>query len=131
MTNLDKNQTGNEVVEEVANVSTLAVPEENETKQKSGTYVHKFKKTFEYEGNKYETINFYFDKLRGVDIIAVEDEMAALNKYVLTPEISSEFLIKVAARAGGIGSDAIARMPIGDFMAIKNAARGCLMSLGL
>lgn len=95
-----------------------------------GVYVHKFKKPFEYEGNKYTSITFRFDELKGKDMIAIENEMTAQNEIVFAPEISASFLCRMAAKAGGIGSDVIEAMPIGDFSKIKNAARNFLLSAG-
>jgi len=98
--------------------------------QQKGTYVHKFRTPFEYEGKKYETLNFYFDKLKGKDVISIETEMQAMNEYVLAPEISSSFLCKMAAKAAGVGSDVIENMPMGEFSKIKNVARNFLISAG-
>jgi hypothetical protein len=101
-----------------------------ETQENKGTYVHTFKKPFEWEGKTYETLNFYWDKLTGRDMIAIENEMQAMNEYALAPEISAGFLCRMAAKAAGIGSDALEGMPIGDFSKIKNAARDFLISAG-
>jgi hypothetical protein len=102
-------------------------PVKQETK---GTYVHTFKQPFKWEGKEYETLNFYWDRLTGRDMIAIENEMQAMNEYALAPEISSGFLCRMAARAAGIGSDALEGMPIADFSRIKNAARDFLISTG-
>jgi hypothetical protein len=95
-----------------------------------GIYVHAFKKTFEYEGKTYEALTFYWDRLTGRDMIAIENEMLTMNEYALAPEISSSFLCRLAARAAGIGSDVLESMPISDFGRIKNAARDFLISTG-
>ena len=102
-----------------------ATPETN-----AGTYVHNFKKPFKYEGNTYTSITFCFDDLKGKDMIVIENEMTEQNEIVFAPEISASFLCRMAARAGGIGSDAIEAMPIADFSKIKNAARNFLISTG-
>ena len=34
----------------------------------SGEYIHKFKKPFEYEGKRYETLSFNFNRLVGRDM---------------------------------------------------------------
>jgi hypothetical protein len=95
-----------------------------------GVYVHSFKKPFKYEGNTYTSITFRFDELQGKDMIAIENEMTGQNEIVFAPEISASFLCRMAARAGGIGSDVIEAMPISDFSKIKNAARNFLISTG-
>jgi hypothetical protein len=96
----------------------------------TGVYNHKFKKPFEYEGNKYATINFNFEKLTGRDMIAIENEMQANNEYALDPLLSRNFQSKMASKAGGIGSDALEAMPIQEFNRITNAARNFLIDSG-
>ena len=97
---------------------------------KVGTYVHKFKKPFVYEDVKYQSINFYFDRLTGGDLIAVENEMHANSEIAFEPSMSRSFLCKMAAKAGSIGADAIEAMHVADFMQITNAARRFLTSSG-
>jgi len=106
--------------------------EKNEKSEKgsAGVYVHKFKKPFEYEGKKYETLNFYFDRLTGNDVLKIESEMQANNDYALAPEISKAFQCKMAARAASVGSDIIENMPFQDFNKITNAARRFLLDTG-
>lgn len=117
------------------NVTTIT-PETGVTEEKApetkveGVYVHTFKKPFKYENNTYTSITFKFDDLKGKDMIAIENEMTGQNEIVFAPEISASFLCRMAARAGGIGSDVIEAMPIADFSKIKNAARNFLISTG-
>lgn len=70
---------------------TVDFSEKKEEKEKSGNYTHTFKKPVEIEGQKYTSMTFYFDRLTGEDIEAIEEELQDQNKYVLTPEISSAF----------------------------------------
>ncbi|SHG90442.1 hypothetical protein [Tepidibacter thalassicus] len=119
--------------EEIKNVNveaTEAGTEVNISKEKNGVYVHEFKKPFEYEGKKFETLNFYFDKLTGKDMIAIETEMQAMGEYALAPEISRGFQCRMAAKAGNIGADALESMPLPEFNKITNAARDFLISSG-
>ena len=95
-----------------------------------GVYVHKFKKPFEYEGKKYTTLNFYFENLTGRDMISIETEMQARNEYAIDPLLSRNFQSKMAARAGGIASDALEAMPIREFNKIASATRNFLISTG-
>lgn len=104
--------------------------EKKEGKEKPGNYTHTFNKPVEIEGQKYTSLTFYFDKLTGEDIEVIEEELQDQNKYVLTPEISSAFQTMLAARAAKIPADAIRRLPIRDYMAIKNKARNFLINLG-
>ena len=79
----------------------------------------------------YDKLTFDFEGLLGSDMIAVENEMAAVGEYVLSPEISTSFLSKMAARAAGVGSDLIEHLPIRDFGKIKNKSRDFLVTTGL
>lgn len=94
-------------------------------------YTHVFKKPFEFEGKIYDKLTFDFESLLGADMIAVENEMAAVGEYVLSPEISTSFMSKLAARAAGVGSDLIENLPICDFGKIKNKSRNFLVKTGL
>lgn len=101
-----------------------------EEKEKSGTYTHNFKTPVKIEGKEYKSLTFYFDKLTGEDVEAIEEELQDQNKYVLSPEISSVFQSMLAAKAAGVASDEIKRLPIRDYMAIKNKARNFLLNMG-
>lgn len=117
----------NKAITEVKGTEVTNVVAEPENE---GVYVHNFKKPFKYEGNTYTSITFRFNELQGKDMIAIENEMTAQNEIVFAPEISAGFLCRMAAKAGGIGSDVIEAMPISDFSKIKNAARNFLISTG-
>ena len=117
-------------LEKAQKTGTVDFSEKKEEKEKSGNYTHTFKKPVEIEGKKYTSMTFYFDRLTGEDIEAIEEELQDQNKYVLTPEISSAFQSMLAARAAKIPADAIRRLPIRDYMAIKNKARNFLINMG-
>ncbi len=95
-----------------------------------GVYTHTFKKPFEYEGKTYEELTFNFGKLKGRDMVAIENEMQGLSEYALAPEISTSFQSKMAAGAAGIGSDVLEAMPLKDFNKITGAARRFLLDSG-
>lgn len=97
----------------------------------TGVYVHEFKKPYTYEDKTYTKLVFDFEKLIGDDLVAIENEMAAVGEFALSPEISTSFLYRLAARAAGVGSDVIAHLPIRDFGKIKNKSRDFLVSTGL
>ena len=61
---------------------TVDFSEKKEEKEKSGNYTHTFKKPVEIEGKKYTSMTFYFDRLTGEDIEAIEEELQDQNKYV-------------------------------------------------
>ncbi len=101
-----------------------------EKEDTSQNYTHVFKAPVEIEGKQYKSMTFYFERLTGEDIEAIEEELQDQNKYVLTPEVSSVFQSMLAARAAGVGADEIRRLPIGDYMKIKNKARSFLIDAG-
>lgn len=97
----------------------------------TGAYIHKFQKPYTYEDKTYTELTFDFEKLLGEDLVAIENEMAAVGEFALSPEISTSFLYRLAARAAGVGSDVIVNLPIRDFGKIKNKSRDFLVSTGL
>lgn len=105
---------------------------EDKKKEKvaSLNYTHTFSEPREIGGKKYTKLTFYFDNLTGEDIEAVETELQDQNKYVLSPEISSAFQCILAARAAKVPADEIRRLPVADYMKIKNKARDFLISAG-
>lgn len=106
----------------------VAVVTDSDTPQ--GAYVHKFQKPYTYEDKTYTELVFDFEKLIGEDLVAIENEMAAVGEFALSPEISTSFLYRLAARAAGVGSDVISNLPIRDFGKIKNKSRDFLVSTG-
>lgn len=88
-------------------------------------------KPFEWEGKTYTEFVFDFEGLKGADLIAVEDEITMDGSYIITPEISTPYMAKLAARAAGVGSDVIENLPVRDFIAVKNMARDFLISTDL
>ncbi|MCM1374070.1 MAG: phage tail assembly protein [Muribaculum sp.] len=122
--------TENEEMQQAQKTGTVDFSAKKEEKEKSGNYTHTFKTPVEIEGKKYTSLTFYFDKLTGEDIEAVEEELQDQNKYVLSPEISSAFQSTLAAKAAKVPADEIRRLPVRDYMAIKNKARNFLINLG-
>ena len=106
----------------------VAVVTDSDTPE--GAYVHEFTKPYTFEEKTYTRLVFDFEKLIGDDLVAIENEMAAVGEYALSPEISTSFLYRLAAKAAGVGSDVIAHMPIRDFGKIKIKSRDFLISTG-
>lgn len=115
-------QAAEETKEEVKVVTDSDTPE--------GAYVHEFTKPYTFEEKTYTRLVFDFEKLIGDDLVAIENEMASVGEYALSPEISTSFLYRLAAKAAGVGSDVIAHIPIRDFGKIKNKSRDFLISTG-
>lgn len=96
-----------------------------------GMKVYILLNAFEWEGKTYTEFKFNFEGLKGRDLIAVEDEITMDGSYIITPEISTPYMAKLAARAAGVGSDVIENLPVRDFIAVKNMARDFLISTDL
>lgn len=109
---------------------TVDFTKKQEEKKQSQNYTHTFKEPVKIEKEEYSTLTFYFDKLTGDDIEAIETELQDQNRYILSPEISSTFQSMLAARAARVGSDVIRGLPVKDYMKIKNKARDFLLSAG-
>lgn len=116
--------------EQAAEETKEAVKVVTDSDTPEGAYVHEFTKPFTFEDKTYTRLVFDFEKLIGDDLVAIENEMAAVGEYALSPEISTSFLYRLAAKAAGVGSDVIAHMPIRDFGKIKNKSRDFLISTG-
>lgn len=123
-----------EMKQELAEAQRTGVVDMSDKKagkeKKNPNYTHTFSKPVEILGKKYKTLTFRFEDLTGADIEAVEQEMQDMGKYALSPEISSIFQSMLAARAARVGSDEIRRLPVADYMKIKNKARDFLTGMG-
>ena len=105
-------------------------PQDKPADAHSMNYVHTFNPPVEITGTQYKSLTFYFERLTGEDVEAVELELQQRNIIVLDASISSAFQCGIAARASGIGADEIARLPLRHYLKIKNAARDFLVAVG-
>lgn len=127
-----------EIVAENNKEAFTAQEEEMQVSNENDVYIHRFKKPFKctikqgkmMEEKTFQTLNFYFGRLTGRDMINIENEMQAMQEYALAPEISRSFQCKMAAKASGISSDVLENMPLNEFNKIANAARGFLLNTG-
>ena len=126
MEDIKKEENKQEVAEETKGKITVVT--DSDTPE--GAYVHEFTKPYTFEDKTYTRLVFDFEKLISDDLVAIENEMAAVGEYALSPEISTSFLYRLAAKAAGVGSDVIAHLPIRDFGKIKNKSRDFLISTG-
>ena len=99
-------------------------------KPQSMNYTHTFTEPVEILGKKYTSLTFYFENLTGDDVELVEQELQQRNIVVLSAEVCSPFQIGIAARAAGMPSDELSRLPLREYMKIKNAARNFLVAVG-
>ena len=119
-----------EEMKEAQKTGIVSMEDKKKEKKTSLNYTHTFKAPGEINGEKHKALTFYFEKLTGEDVEAIEEELQDKNKYVLTPEVSSVFQTMLAARAAGVGADEIRRLPLGEYMKIKNQARSFLIESG-
>lgn len=119
-----------EEMKEAEKTGIVNIADKKKEKKSSLNYTHNFKTPVEIEGQQYKSMTFYFEKLTGEDVEAIEEELQDQNKYVLTPEVSSVFQTMLAARAAGVAADEIRRLPLGEYMKIKNQARSFLIESG-
>ena len=100
-----------------------------EAKSAIGGYTHTFKKPFSWQGNEYTSLHFDFENLTGRDMINIEKEIAMTEGVnVIVPALSTPFLLAMAARACGLGADALQNMAISDANAIRSKARNFLLN---
>lgn len=89
----------------------------------------KLKKAVEYDGETYEKLTFDFGKLTGEDAQNIEEELAALGKTPIAAALSTDYLIRMAAKAcrEPIGADLFGKLTLPDFERIKTRARSFLL----
>ncbi len=92
-------------------------------------YVHALKKPFEFEDFSYNTLTFDWGALTGRDAEAIESELQAAGKLVISPEFSGAYLMLMAARAcrEKLPSDGFAALPLADYNRIRSRARSFLL----
>lgn len=71
-----------------------------EVVERPGNYTHHFSEEQTFGDKKYKTLTFYFNNLTGSDIEAIEEELTAQSKYIISPEVSSLFQGMLAAESG-------------------------------
>lgn len=106
------------------------VPEAEEKEvQTPGVYKHTFNKPFVFEDKEYTELTFDFNRLKGESAMSVERELNALGIVLLQPEISTEYLVRMAARActEKVSFDIFNKLPLRDCIAIKNKTRNFLL----
>ncbi len=107
----------------------LEVAREEARKSDVALFEIEFKKPVKYNGKEYSKLSFDFEKLTGRDGLAIEEELQMMNKTVIVPAFSGEYLVRMAARActEKIGADIFDYMPIKDYNRIRSAARSFLI----
>lgn len=103
-----------------------------EKQKEQELYKLEIKKPVEYDGVTYTSLEFDFDALTGDDALNIDEELASLGKSAPVAAFSTEYLIRMAARActSPIGADFFRKLSIVQFEQIKNKARSFLLSAG-
>ncbi|MCI8921124.1 MAG: phage tail assembly protein [Acutalibacter sp.] len=83
--------------DEMEQVSQVEAALENATDP--GTYTHRLKKPFTFDGKTVEEMHFDFDSLTGADTLAISAEMNRRFKNLVLPHLSWEFMTLMAVRA--------------------------------
>lgn len=94
-----------------------------------GGYTHRFKKPFVWEGKEFKVLHFDFGSLTGKDMMSIEKEISITEGMtILSPGMSGVFVLYMAAKAAGIGYDALMGMPINEVNTIRTKARNFLLA---
>lgn len=88
----------------------------------------KLEMPFTYEDKTFEEITMDFGRLTGMDAIAIEEELEAVQHTVTYPLGDGAYIRMVAARASGIAEDVFIAMPIRNYVAILHAVRMFLVT---
>lgn len=107
-----------------------AVVTDSDTKIPKGAFVLTLDKPYTYEDKTYEKFVFDFEGLTGSDLVDIETEMTAVGEFALSPEISTSFMCRMAAKAAKVGSDVLLHLPIREFAKVKNKAQNFLIGTG-
>lgn len=107
-----------------------AVVTDSDTKIAEGAFVLTLAKPYTYEDKTYEKFVFDFEGLTGSDLVDIETEMTAVGEFALSPEISTSFMCRMAAKAAKVGSDVLLHLPIREFAKVKNKAQNFLIGTG-
>jgi len=124
----DIKRTGNK--QEAAEETKAEVAAVTDSDTQKGAYVLTLAKPYTYEDRTYKKFVFDFESLIGEDLVDIETEMTAVGEFALSPEISTSFLYRLAAKAAKVGSDVILHLPIREFGKVKSKAQNFLIETG-
>ena len=91
---MQKETTTKDEMEQVSQVEAAL-----ENAPDPGTYTHRLKKPFTFDGKTVEEMHFDFDSLTGADTLAISAEMNQRFKNLVLPHLSWEFMTLMAVRA--------------------------------
>lgn len=115
--------------EENAQSEVISSENIDTTEEKTpGIYVHKLRTPFSWEGVTYTGFTLDFNKLTGADLSAVEQEMNSEGKFASSPEFSASYALKLAARAAGVHSIVMTRLPLYEANIIRRETKNFLLN---
>jgi hypothetical protein len=85
-------------------------------------------KTVTFCDETYTKLEMDFEGLTGKDMEAIDDELAAMGVVIPNPNINHKYQRILAARAAGVPSDMIEKLPLRDYQKITTAARSFLLA---
>ena len=91
---MQKETTTKDEMEQVSQVEAAL-----ENAPDPGTYTHRLKKPFTFDGKTVEEMHFDFDSLTGADTLAISAEMNRRFKNLVLPHLSWEFMTLMAVRS--------------------------------
>ena len=91
---MQKETTTKDEMEQVSQVEAAL-----ENAPDPGTYTHRLKKPFTFDGKTVEEMHFDFDSLTGADTLAISAEMNRRFKKLVLPHLSWGFMTLMAVRA--------------------------------
>ena len=103
---------------------------ENQENEAANDQVYVISRPFEFEGNKYEKLNLAFEKLTGNDLLSCENELNATvpdGTFIPMKEIDKRYLALVVAKAAGVPSELIRKLPAKDFSKVTVRAQNFLL----
>ncbi len=117
---------------EIAETKEDVSLEEAKKEAKSPLKSIKLSSPVEYNGITYEKLEFDFRKLKGTDLLRIQDELRDRGKTSFSPIASSDFLATVAINActADIGIDIYDLISFRDAFVIENHTKNFLLSLG-
>lgn len=98
----------------------------NEEIKENGAYVHKLKKSFSYEDKTFTEFTFNWEMLSGEDMTKIEREMADEGEFAMSPEYSTSYLLRLAAKAADVNYAVIKHLPLDEALVIRNKTRDFL-----
>lgn len=87
-----------------------------------------FNKPYEFEGKKYESIEFDLESLKGSDIAAAKKRFTAAGNFSAIPAADSEFCAMILAQASKQPQEFFDNLPAKDYCSLTQQVSNFLLS---